>query len=56
MQGEMFVFVIRKTKGCDLLAARSKLGWVRNQLVLRRTVKILIPSCANHHNVISADK
>ena len=55
-QGEMFVFLIRQTKGRDVLAARSKLGRVRNQLVLRRTVRILIPSCANHHNAISDDK
>jgi len=33
------------------------LNWlVRSQLVLHRTVKILVPSCANHHNVISAHK
>lgn len=52
----MFVLLIRKNKGRDVLAALSKLCCVRNQLVLRRTVKILIPSCANHHNAISADK
>lgn len=52
----MLVLLIRKTKGRDVLAAHSKLGWVRNQLVLHTTVKILIPSCANHHNAISADK
>lgn len=56
MLDEMFMFVIRQTTGCNLLTASFKLGWVRNQLVLRRTVKILIPSCANHLNVISADK
>ena len=55
-QGEMFVFLIRQTKGRDVLAASSKLGRVRNQLVPRRTVRILIPSCANHHNAISDDK
>lgn len=55
-QGKMFVFLIRQTKGRDVLAARSKFGRVRNQLVPRRTVRILIPSCANHHNAISDDK
>lgn len=52
----MFVFLIRKTKGCDVVAAHSKLDRARNQLMLRTTVKILIPSCANHHDAISADK
>lgn len=54
--GAMFVLLIRQTKGRDVLAALCKLGWVRNQLVLHTTVQILIPSCANHHNTISADK
>lgn len=52
----MFGLLIRKTKGRDVLAAQSELGRARNQLVLCTTVKILIPSCANHHNAISADK
>lgn len=55
-QDEVFVYLIGKTKGCDVHAAYSKLGSMRNQLVLRQTVKILISPCANHHNTILAEK